>query len=650
MAASSLPFAPRSHSHPSPPGPFRGDKSSCGAAGKQNLKESNLFTACWNWLTALLLLYTGTIFCWVICFLDFRVDVSGDAEDPWDLENNPERPLMVLDEIVYWFFVVDLVLRFFFSYRDEKYEEVVDLPMCAARCLKTQFVLNCAACFPAQYFYDTHVNQAARVLRTQRLARMLRLLFLVKVNSSNGQGMNLLSNLLGDCGAWVEQHKVMRIVKLCFGLLWIVHILCCGWYLLAFFATDPMQTWVARRVLVDEHGANMLLGNASPAQIWVQSMYFVFAVFTTCGFGDIAGLTMAECIYCIFLMVVGVMVHSTIIGEVLNLVTGHDRLIDFVNARVDLVVAFAEHTELGKHTKANLSRWIRCAARDWMVGQYDKEGMRKLITGKYMPRDLMAEIPAELFGGLLYTNDWLNGGGILPVHLRLPMLLALHMTRKEFAKEDVIYCKGDFPFNMYLVMRGVFIYSDTVIGSGAYEPRSLLPQSSYFGDYEMFRGCSRLHNVECTTDDASCLVLPRTAVRDIVEDFPDWGAMWQRKAEAKVMRLRRAERCRDACVMSYAARIIQRLAMRVRERRATKTRDAVEEVMAAMPRPPAPSYTWPRQRWEPIVSAGVENRTASTAADKNVSARITAIEAKLDTIMELLRNPQETSLERRQHL
>ena len=50
-------------------------------------------------------------------------------------------------------------------------------------------------------------------------------------------------------------------------------------------------------------------------------MYFVFSVFTTVGFGDISAFTTGEIMYVTLTMMVGAIVHSLIVGQVLSEVT-----------------------------------------------------------------------------------------------------------------------------------------------------------------------------------------------------------------------------------------------------------------------------------------------------------------------------------------
>merc|ERR1719277_2401152 len=117
--------------------------------------------------------------------------------------------------------------------------------------------------------------------------------------------------------------RLVRCVNFCVGLFWIVHLVACGWYLVAGVHDDPAETWVGRRQTgrVTSTGEMEVLTDSNSFEQWVHSMYFVLTVFTTVGFGDISAVTSGEIVYVILVMLVGAVVHSIIIGNVINLIS-----------------------------------------------------------------------------------------------------------------------------------------------------------------------------------------------------------------------------------------------------------------------------------------------------------------------------------------
>jgi predicted anti-sigma-YlaC factor YlaD len=75
-----------------------------------------------------------------------------------------------------------------------------------------------------------------------------------------------------------------------------------------------LDTWVVRLNYVDE----------DDFVVYIASMYFVLTTFTTVGFGDINGVTIAERIYCIALMLVGAVAFSFAISSLSSMLSALD--------------------------------------------------------------------------------------------------------------------------------------------------------------------------------------------------------------------------------------------------------------------------------------------------------------------------------------
>jgi len=81
------------------------------------------------------------------------------------------------------------------------------------------------------------------------------------------------------------------------------HICCCFWVILANLYQESDEfpdTWIYRLNYIDEEDYI----------IYIASMYFVLATFTTVGFGDINGVTTPERVFCLGLMLVGAVAFS----------------------------------------------------------------------------------------------------------------------------------------------------------------------------------------------------------------------------------------------------------------------------------------------------------------------------------------------------
>jgi len=361
--------------------------------------------------------------------------------------------------------------------------------------------------------------------------------------------------------AWLQGLRGVRVVNNAIGLLWIVHCLACGWYLCAALEEDPAETWVGRRNL-DSAGEVTLL-SAPPLVQWCHSFYFVLTVFTTVGFGDMSAVTTIEIVYVCFTMMAGAVMHSIIISEVISIVTSVDQTSAFVNKRVELIESFARHTELNEDVQLMMSDWVKFNAKSWMHIQYDREEMKQLIIGKYMPRWLLGQLPENLFSGrLLQNNFFAVCREVSMVPPRLPLLLSLAVHRHHFEAGEIVYQRNDVPFNIYLVLEGTFanVARPTALGGCDREcrfrsndmertatinlyPYQLFSNCSYFGDVEVMQAKPRSSTVRCESNGGAVLALHKRDFWQLVEEFPQFGASWRSVAARRfIQRLRLLKR------------------------------------------------------------------------------------------------------------
>jgi len=539
------------------------DKSAadrCGSAFV--LRKGHRFRLAWTLFVIILLIYTGTIFMYRVCFVTFRIETEGTAyngirvskHDGWE----------VFETLVTVFFGIDLVLNFFFTYENQAGNEVVSLRLIATQYLKFDFWLNLFGSMPeafvaliVQAFYSDDapaaITQGMRIARLQRVPRLTRIMRLFRL----GKLLQVRNS------KWVkamERQRSFRLLNLVLALMLVVHMLACGWYLCAALHDDPQLTWVARRS-IDGAGEVQLM-EAPPFDTWAHAMYFILTVFTTVGFGDMSAVTIGEIFYVCWVMGIGAVVHSIIVGEVISLVTQNDKTNQYVDNQVELIEAFAEHAELDKHAHHDIRNWVTSSARVWASHRFDKQEMKDILTSKCMPRPLLGRLPSALFDGKLLENGFLHlhrtGINIPP---RLPILVALNAHKTFFKAGDLVYQTQDFPFNIFLVLSGTFAFVSypsslggvpysgaapdresaesqvTVRFSGREEsnegpivddklsPYQTFSYGAYFGDIEMFRGTQRKTAARCEAD-GHVLVVRKDDVQQLSAEFPQFFTKW----------------------------------------------------------------------------------------------------------------------------
>ena len=78
----------------------------------------------------------------------------------------------------------------------------------------------------------------------------------------------------------------------------IIHIVSCLWIFFGYF--DFIDSWL------DNEAVDAMSGG----ELYLTSLYFTTTTISTVGYGDISGNTIVEKIFCIFVMIIGVISFS----------------------------------------------------------------------------------------------------------------------------------------------------------------------------------------------------------------------------------------------------------------------------------------------------------------------------------------------------
>jgi len=573
------------------------------------LSEENVLRSVWNILIAFLLIYISTVFPYILCFWHFGVPQPVTLSQGW----------VLLEQIIDILFYIDLLIQFVFTYKDKHGHEVYSLKMIAIHYLRGFFLINLIACVPPEAVrYIIHavspqssvqsapINQGLRISRLQRMSRLARLVRLTRVAK--------LFHFLKENPLWqsVQTFRGVRVANFGCCLCCMVHLLACGWYLVASLHSkeDLKETWLGRRTTRTSTGATLL--DAPPSSQWLHAVYFVFTVFTTVGFGDMAAVTNPEIVYVVFVMLTGAVFHSIIVSEMISVVTSVDQQHQNVTEQLSLLDQFGNHTELQPYVKDEISKWVNNSSQGMARHKYDRERVKSLITSS-APRKLLNLLPQELFSGLLWDNDLIqcglrNGRRKLPP--RFPIYVALSVNKRPFEQGELVYCAGDYAFNVFLVISGIFAHvaipgvhgGDDGLTEGALDvamalqsgakrksrgnrtssrllaqssqlsakkqqseplpqpkrrqalfPYQIFSREKYFGENELLHRTLRRSTVRCEQD-GYLLVLHRSEFFSIMDEFPTIGEIW--KADA-----RRHEIHRCLCLKHHTRKMtIQHLA------------------------------------------------------------------------------------------
>eukprot|EP00913_Durusdinium_trenchii_P035680 g33385.t1 len=151
-----------------------------------------------------------------------------------------------------------------------------------------------------------------------------------------------------------------------------------------------------------------------------------------------SAFTTGETLYADWAMIVGTVVNSIIMSEVITTLTGVDRAQAELNKRYGLI---KDARGIVRSNELRVSR-------------------KSFFATDTLPRELMLELTKDVFQGKLLRNELLvavERHGI-PLPPRLALMLAAVMHPKNFQFMEDVYQNADQPVHIYLVMRGTLAF------------------------------------------------------------------------------------------------------------------------------------------------------------------------------------------------
>ena len=105
-----------------------------------------------------------------------------------------------------------------------------------------------------------------------------------------------------------------RLVFFCFIFVILVHIVSCLWVILASFEDDDIDNLLYHNGLQDDDSWT----------VYVACFYYTTVIVTTIGYGDITVRTPVEQVFCIFILISGVVGFSFAIGSLTSVISSLD--------------------------------------------------------------------------------------------------------------------------------------------------------------------------------------------------------------------------------------------------------------------------------------------------------------------------------------
>ena len=278
-----------------------------------------------------LLLWTATVMPFRICFED-------DISTGW----------FVIELTIDSLFFLDILVTMNSAYMNEDQKLVNNRKQIIKSYLRGWFVLDLIACMPFQLMVsedeDASYNKLLRLMRIPRLYRLIRIfrLFkLIRLFRSQAFFNKIINKLKVTTG-------ILRLIKFCFSVVLMIHIVGCFWYYLAKLEDFSYSTWVFRHSMIGK----------SNGELYLASIYWVIQTLTTVGFGDILAVTVTERVFALLVMGIGVGFYSYTVSNLSNIMAALDTRTSILKKRLNTLNEFCKETKINEKLKAQIKDYI----------------------------------------------------------------------------------------------------------------------------------------------------------------------------------------------------------------------------------------------------------------------------------------------------
>jgi len=379
------------------------------------------FKTLWDLLNSLLIIY-------VITIMPFKI---GFIENDYLIND-------IIDRIVDFLFLIDLILTFFTPYYDEGML-VISKKKIACHYISSWFWLDLISIMPISIFIPedndltilSKINKIARLYRILKVVRLMKLLTRRKKSRESG----LISKII----AIIDINSVLlnRLLPTFLVIFLVAHFSACIWHYISFFGGDETNNWI------DSNGYR-----ESPTHIrYIASLYFVFQTITTVGYGDIGTRSKMEFIVTILLMFIGVVLYSVVLTKVLDFMGLVLEIEEVVQRKVEILKQIAKEVKIPGEIYHEVMRGCS-ELKEEMLKEKPEEFEIPSFSG-VNPDDVF-DLHTETF------NHKLSGIGLFQQFNNEDIMVefGLNLTSQKVKTGDVIYEKGDDVDFFYIVKGG----------------------------------------------------------------------------------------------------------------------------------------------------------------------------------------------------
>ncbi|CAK8674873.1 unnamed protein product [Clavelina lepadiformis] len=414
----------------------------------------SLFKTIWDWFILILTFYTAII-------VPYNVAFQAKGITPEETEET-NKAWLFSDSAVDLIFLVDIVINFQTTFVGPGGEVISDPKVIRMNYIKSWFVVDLLSCLPYDLvtFLFSHSEGIAddgisSLFSSLKVTRLLRL----------GRVARKLDH-------YIEYGGAMLVLLVCFFVL-SGHWLACIWYTIAVNqisvnGTIVQHNWlvllgntIGKRYYLED---DVVIGGPTLHECYTAALYFTMTSLTSVGFGNVAGNTESEQIFCVIMLIFGALLYATIFGNVTTII---QQMYADTNRYHDVLNSVREFLKLYQIPEGLCDRIMDYIVSTWSMSK----GIDTNKVLNYCPKDMKADICVHLNRKVFNKHAAFRLASDSCLRA-----LAIEFVTTHNAPGDMIYHKGESVDALNFVVSGSLevIQDDQVV--------AILSKGDVFGD------------------------------------------------------------------------------------------------------------------------------------------------------------------------